>query len=291
MTDSIRVGFVGAGRIGTPMVRRLIEAGHRVRALGRSAAARERLAQYGAEPVGDALEVAQESDVVCLCVLTDEQVRSVASAGALVQAMPPGSVLVVHTTASPVTIRDLGASAQDRGVEVVDAPISGGPQDVAAGRVTLYVGATDEGMRRARPALAAYADPILHLGAPGAGELVKLLNNAVFAANLGLLAAAVDTAAQLGVTETALHAGLQHGSGGSQVQTWVAAVGSVAQFAGTVGEFVAKDVAVVREVAAQLGADLGVLADAHRALGALLSSEQAGLLADAGRTPYQELHS
>jgi 3-hydroxyisobutyrate dehydrogenase-like beta-hydroxyacid dehydrogenase len=119
--------------------------------------------------------------------------------------------------------------------------------------------------------LAAYGDPILHLGPRGNGQRVKLVNNAVFAANLGLLAAAVELGAQLGVEESALLEALPHGSAASRALAGVVARGSVAGFAAAAGEFLGKDVAVVREVVADLGGDLGALGAAHRVLADLLT--------------------
>ena len=74
--------------------------------------------------------------------------------------MSPDAVLVVHTTGSPRTAQAIAA----RGVDVVDAPVSGGPHDVAAGRVTLFVGGEDDAVTRVRPLLSTYGDPVLHVG-------------------------------------------------------------------------------------------------------------------------------
>jgi 3-hydroxyisobutyrate dehydrogenase-like beta-hydroxyacid dehydrogenase len=91
---------------------------------------------------------------------------------------------------------------------------------------------------------------------------VKLINNALFAAQIGLLANSVELAARLGIEESALFTALPHGSAASRVLDIVAAGGSVASFIETAGEFVGKDVAVVRRIAAELGSDLGRLDDA-----------------------------
>ena len=269
----MHVGFVGAGRIGFPMVSRLVAAGHRVVVADRNEKVRADLTEAGAVAVVDPVEVAGGAAVVCVCVYTDQQVREAALDSGLIDAMPSGAVLVVHTTGSPTTIAALVERARPRGIEVVDAPISGGPHDIQAGHVTLYVGGTDEGVALARSALSAYGDPILHLGPPGSGQLVKLVNNAVFAANIGVVAEAVRMAKELGLEESSVFSGLQHGSGASRALGGVVASGSVAVFGHNVGEFVGKDVAVVREVARELGAHLGVLADAHVVLGELLSPE------------------
>lgn len=236
------------------MVARLVEAGHAVRALGRSDEKRAAVSQLGATAVADVASVASQADVVVVCVFSDEQVRQVCLDGGL--SMAPGSVLVVHTTGSPRTVENI---ARSLAVEVVDAPVSGGPHNAAAGELTLFVGGTDEAVARARPVLSCYGDPVLHVGPLGAGQKVKLVNNALFAAQIGLLSASVDLGDRLGIPEPTLLAALPHGSAASRVLDLVAAGGSVASFTQMAGEFVGKDVAVVRGVAAELGSDLGVL--------------------------------
>src|SRR3984957_9629715 len=139
----MRVGFVGAGRMGRPMVDRLVAAGHEVAVLGRSAQAREALLAAGARPVGEASAVAAKADVVCVCVFSDEQVRSVAIEGGLINAVPEGGVVVIHTTGSPRTAQAIAGAGAARGVSVIDSPVSGGPHDIAAGHITLLVGGAD----------------------------------------------------------------------------------------------------------------------------------------------------
>jgi 3-hydroxyisobutyrate dehydrogenase-like beta-hydroxyacid dehydrogenase len=253
----MKVGLIGAGRMGRPMVVRLIDAGHDVRALARRDEQRRDLAWLGADAVGDVGELGPWADVVVVCVFTDEQVRQVCLDGALLRTMRPGSTLVVHTTASPKTIEAIAARAGDVGV--LDAPVSGGPHDIAAGRLTLFVGGAGDTVERARTVLGCYGDPVLHVGPIGAGQKVKLVNNALFAGHIGLLAESVRLGERLGVPESTLLEALAHGSATSRVLDIVAAQGSVGSFVEVAGEFVAKDVAVVRGIAAELGGSLGAL--------------------------------
>src|SRR5581483_7947686 len=116
-----------------------------------------------------------------------------------------------------------------------------------------------DAVAKVRPMLSCYGDPILHVGPVGTGQKVKLVNNALFAAHIGLLSASVELATRLGVSESALLNALPHGSAASRALDIVAAGGSVASFIETAGEFVGKDVAVVRQIAADLGSDLGTL--------------------------------
>ncbi|MCV7226381.1 NAD(P)-dependent oxidoreductase [Mycolicibacterium komossense] len=256
-----RIGFIGAGRLGAPMVRRLIGAGHQVGVLGRSDEKCSAIAELGATAVTTLQEAADRAEVVVVCAFTDEQVRQVCLTAGLITAMAPKSALVLHTTGSPRTAEAIAARGQALGVDVVDAPVSGGPHDIAAGHVTIFAGGGDDALARVTPVLAAYGDPILHIGPVGAGQRVKLVNNTLFAGQIGLLVEAVRLARSLGVPETALLAALPHGSGASRALSGVATRGSVEQFIDTAGSFIAKDVEVVRKISAELGADLGVLDD------------------------------
>lgn len=260
----MRIGFIGAGRMGRPMVTRLIEAGHEVQVLGRSAEKRAAIAELGARAVADTAELSAPADAVVVCVFTDEQVQQVCLADNLLASMAPGSTLVVHTTGSPRTVEAIAeraARAKPHRVEVVDAPVSGGPHNAAVGSLTLFVGGTDDAVARVHPALSCYGDPVLHVGPLGAGQKVKLVNNALFAAQIGLLSGSVELGARLGVPESTLLAALLHGSAASRVLDIAAAGGAVSSFIEMAGEFVGKDVAVARGVAAEFGGDLGVLDD------------------------------
>lgn len=255
----MHVGFVGAGRMGAPMVRQLAAGGHAVRVVARSAAARARLTADGVDATAASTDVASASDVVVICVFTDDQVREVCLDGGLLEALPRGSTVIVHTTGSPRTVEAIADRAAPRGVGVVDAPVSGGPHDIAAGQVTVFAGGAAATVSRVRPVLDCYGDPVLHVGPLGAGQRVKLINNALFAAHIGLLSDAVRLGTQLRIDEPTLIDALTHGSAASRALTGVAGRGSVDMFAQAVGDFIGKDTDVVRAVAAELDGDLGSL--------------------------------
>lgn len=256
-----QVGFVGAGRMGAPMVRRLVEAGHEVRALGRSIEKRRAVSELGAHPVTDLTDVGSHADVVMVCVFSDEQVQQVCVHSVLLSTMQRGATLVIHTTGSPRTAETVAAQSAEHGVDVIDAPVSGGPHDIAAGRVTLFVGGGDDAVEQVRPVLASYGNPILHVGSIGAGQRAKLINNTLFAAQIGLLHEAIRLGDRLGIDEQRLLEAIGHGSAASRVASIVGARGSVDAFIDMVGEFIGKDVAVARKIAAELGSDLGLLDD------------------------------
>lgn len=272
----LRLGVIGAGRMGRPVMGRLVEAGYEVRVLGRSAQAQQALAGAGAKVVTTIADVAAGADAVLVCAFSDEQVREICLGSELLSQLPDGATVVVHTTGSPRTIAAIADRAAALGSHAIDAPFSGGPHDIAAGRVTLFVGGADDTVARIRPVLSCYADPVLHVGPVGHGQRVKLINNTLFAAQLGLLLDATRLGALLGVDEAVLIDALPHGSAASRALTIATARGSATNFVATAREFLVKDLNAVRTVAAELGGDLGAL---DVALGILTAP---GTLSDVG---------
>nr|WP_255348190.1 NAD(P)-dependent oxidoreductase [Parafrankia sp. EUN1f] len=264
---SMKIGFIGAGRMGRPMVDRLMAAGHSVTVLARRPQARAAAEADGLTWADTVATTVRDADAVFVVVLTDEQVRSVClGPDGAIAGMRPGATLVQHTTSDPETAHQLAAAGSGRGIGVLDAALSGGPHDIAAGRLTLWVGGDEALLERMRPALGTYASPILSVGPVGNGQRVKLVNNALFVAQVGLAIDAVRLAGSLGIEEKAILAALQHGSGASRGLGVVAGGGSVDAVAGRIGDLMLKDVTVVREVARGAGADLGII-------GTVLASE------------------
>src|SRR5215813_8166218 len=115
----MRLGFIGAGRMGRPMVARLIDEGYEVRVLARSDEARKALADAGAHAVATATDAGIGADAVVVCVFSDEQVRDICLGSQLLAVMQGGSVLVLHTTGSPRTAQAIAARGEPRGVHVI----------------------------------------------------------------------------------------------------------------------------------------------------------------------------
>ena len=263
----MKIGLVGAGRMGRPILDRLAAAGHDVTVLARRPETRAAAEADGLTWAGTVAETVRDADAAVVVVLTDEQVRSVCLGpdGAL-GAMKPGAVLVQHTTSAPATAQSLVEAGTERGIGVLDAALSGGPHDIAAGRLTLWVGGDEALLEQTRPLLEAYASPIMPVGPAGSGQRVKLVNNALFVAQVGLAIDAVRLAGSLGIEEQAILTALQHGSGASRALDVVARGGSVKAVADRLADLMLKDVTVVREVARGAGVDLGIL-------GTVLSSD------------------
>jgi 3-hydroxyisobutyrate dehydrogenase-like beta-hydroxyacid dehydrogenase len=260
-----RAGFIGLGSQGAGMAQRIIGQGVPTTLWARREISLEPFAgtaAFAADPV----ELGRASDVVGICVTDGAAVRDVTlGPRGVLAGMKEGSILALHSTIGADECAEIAEAALARGVDVIDAPVSGSPHDIAAGHVTLFVGGSDDAIERARPVLSGYADPILNVGPIGAGQGVKLVNNTLFAAQIGLLHEAVRLGERLGVDERQLLDAIGHGSAASRVVSMVGARGSVSAFIDIVGEFVGKDVAVVRKTAAELGSDLGLLDEAINA--------------------------
>ena len=147
---------------------------------------------------------------------------------------------------------------------MVDAPVSGAPDDIRAGRLTVLLGGPPAARARAAEAVRAYADPVIETGELGTALAVKLVNNFLFAANTQVLAEAVWLGEELGVAPGEMLSALNHMSGGSQVSRRAAAGADMASFAARIGPFMKKDVAVCLEQAAERGVDPGLLIEVVR---------------------------
>ena len=133
---SSRVGFVGAGRMGLPMVERLAAAGHDLVAYARRPETQDALTGLGVRHTTELPEAAAGAGVLLLCVFTDEQLAEIA--GTLAAALPAGAVFASHVTGRESTLR--AVAGRFPGIDVVDAPVSGVPDDIRAGRLTVLLG-------------------------------------------------------------------------------------------------------------------------------------------------------
>ncbi|TDC46200.1 NAD(P)-dependent oxidoreductase [Actinomadura sp. KC345] len=169
----MRVGFIGLGQMGAPMARHL--AGADLVVFDTRPDAVAPLVEAGARAAGSVAEVAAHAELVSVMVRDDDQVNEVGAeilAGARF-----GTVLAIHSTIRAKTAEDLAGAARRHGVEVVDAPVSGGFMGASAGSLAVMVGGTDEAFERCREPFGAWADLVLHMGPVGAGTRTKLARN------------------------------------------------------------------------------------------------------------------
>src|SRR5882724_398755 len=206
----MRVGFVGAGLMGAPMVRRLVEAGHDVTVSSRDPA---RLAGTGWRVVGSPAEAADGAEVVCSIVPDSPEVTAVV--GSVLKTAAPGAVLVEMSTISPTTARELAARCAAAGVDYLDCPVSGGPPGAETGTLAIWVGGAAEALERARPVLDVIGRPdrVRLCGAVGAGLAVKLANNFLGAVNAAASAEALALAREAGVDPALVVEAVSDGTG------------------------------------------------------------------------------
>ena len=261
---ALTVGFVGAGQLGEPMVERLLASGQDVVVYARREEVRRRLEVKGAAVADSVAELARGSDVLISCLFSDAQLRETGlGPDGFIANAKPGSVLVSHTTGTLSTLGALRDSSPAAPV-ILDAPVSGTADDIAAGTLTVLIGGPGEAVAAVTPILAAYADPVVATGELGSALALKLINNLLFAANAQLLAAATQLGEQLHVEPDVLLSTLQVCSAKSHAAAHAQRIGGMDRFAELAGPFLSKDIAACREAAAEAGVELGLLGIAVR---------------------------
>ena len=176
--DAKRTAFIGLGVMGFPMAGHLVRAGHRVTVYNRTAAKAESwTAKHGGQSARTPALAARDAELVMLMVGNDDDVRAVALGpdGALA-AMKPGTILVDHTTASATVAREIYAAAKARGVDFLDAPVSGGQAGAENGKLTIMVGGDSAAFAKAEGVMACYGRAVTLMGGPGSGQLTKMVN-------------------------------------------------------------------------------------------------------------------
>jgi 3-hydroxyisobutyrate dehydrogenase len=200
-TPARKVAFLGLGVMGLPMAGHLALAGHRVTVYNRSAGKRnEWVQEFKGSAAATPREAAADCELVFCCVGNDDDVRAVVLGddGAFA-GMKPGAVFVDHTTASANVARELSAEASRRGLQFVDAPVSGGQAGAQNGMLTVMCGGEQAAFDAARPVIMACARACTLLGASGAGQLAKMVNQIAIAGLVQGLSEAIAFGAKSGL--------------------------------------------------------------------------------------------
>ncbi|MCB0212746.1 MAG: NAD(P)-dependent oxidoreductase [Anaerolineae bacterium] len=180
-----KVGFIGLGIMGQGMTANLLKAGFPLTVWNRTAARMEPLVEQGATAAASPGEVAANSDITIICVSDTPDVEAVilGDDGVLANAKP-GSVVIDCSTISPIVTRELHQKLAEKEVSMLDAPISGGSEGAAKGTLSIMVGGDAEIFQRAMPVFEAMGKKITHVGAAGAGQTVKLVNQILVVGNM-----------------------------------------------------------------------------------------------------------
>jgi 3-hydroxyisobutyrate dehydrogenase-like beta-hydroxyacid dehydrogenase len=214
------VGFLGLGIMGSRMAANLQRKGFAVSAWTHTAGKADAWAaeHEGARAAATPAAAAAGADIIISMVVDGDQVRSILLDGdepAVAGAGAGGALFLDMSTIAPADARSIGAALAGRGHAFVDAPVTGSSPRAEAGTLTIMAGGADADVARARPALEAMGETIVHVGELGHGQVIKLINNAVSAANAATLAQALVMGAGTGVDLGALTQILAAGSGNS----------------------------------------------------------------------------
>ena len=267
------VGFIGLGTMGRGMARRLVAAGLPVKVFDMNEAAVEDLVAAGATAGESLADLGATCGVLMIAVVDDEQVREVVGtpgeAGLLARARP-GTVVLIHSTISPETCRELAASAAAAGIMVLDAPMTGNVHAAAAGQLSVMVGGELAGLEAARPAVEAFATRITHLGPVGTGQLAKIANNLAIAITMRAAREALQLAEAFGISSDAMLPLLQSGGADSWVvRSWRTIGESAESYPGGpagLASLTCKDVSLALGLARQAGVEIPTGALASRLL-------------------------
>lgn len=200
----MRVGFIGLGEQGGAMAEMLLADGHELHVWARRPETAAAFAQRGARSHATARELAGAVQLMCLCVTADADVLEVTEGNGVLSALRPGAVLAVHSTVSPQVCLQLAEQAQPRGVQVLDAPVSGSAVGARERRLLMMTGGDADAAALAATAFAGFCKPIVHMGPLGSALHAKFINNLLMHANLELARAALAAGERFGIDRLVL---------------------------------------------------------------------------------------
>ncbi len=179
-----KLGFIGLGIMGKGMAKNLLKAGFDVTVWNRTAAKMDALAAEGAKTAQTPADVAAQCDVIFVCVSDTPDVEAVVlGENGVIHGARAGSLVVDHSTISPIATKEIAAKLNAKGVQMLDAPISGGSEGAAKGTLSIMVGGDTAQFERARPYMQAMGKTITHVGGQGDGQMVKLVNQILVVGN------------------------------------------------------------------------------------------------------------
>jgi 2-hydroxy-3-oxopropionate reductase len=269
----MRIGFIGLGVMGRPMALHLVRAGHELSVYARRTESAQPLVEAGARRLATPAEVAAASEVVFTMVTTGEDVEAVSiGENGIFHGAKPGTVLVDMGTIPPGTARRIAAALAAKGIEMIDAPVSGGEIGAQNATLAIMAGGKPEVLERVRPLLEKLGKTIVHIGPSGAGQVAKACNQMIMVSCIEAVAEALLLARQSGADPEKVRLALTGGSAGSRVLEVFGARMTGRDFkAGVEARLHHKDFGILLDEAATLGAPLPVAAQVWQQLNALMA--------------------
>jgi 3-hydroxyisobutyrate dehydrogenase len=217
---SQRIGFIGLGIMGQGMAANLLKAGFPLTVWNRTATRMQDLVAQGARAGVNPADVAEHSDVIVICVSDTPDVQSVIlGEHSIIHAAQPGSLVVDCSTISPQATREMAAALAEKGIFMLDAPVSGGSEGAAKGTLSIMVGGESTQFERALPVFQAMGKTITHVGGHGAGQTVKLVNQVLVVGNCIAMCEALMFAQAGGVDLQKTYNAISQGAAGSWMFT------------------------------------------------------------------------
>jgi 2-hydroxy-3-oxopropionate reductase len=265
------IAFIGLGIMGAPMAGHLIDAGHAVVGYNRSRPAVDALVERGGRAASSVADAVRDAEVVITMVPDSPDVEQVALGDeGVYAAAKPGILHIDCSTIRPDVARALAAAGNERGIRVVDAPVSGGEAGAKEGTLSIMVGGAAEDVEAARPYLDVVGGTVVHVGPAGAGQTVKAANQLIVAGNIQLLAEALVFLEAHGVDTEAATEVLGGGLAGSTVLQRKAAGMRAREFApGFRIDLHHKDLGIVTAAAREAGVTIPLGAHVAQLVGAL----------------------
>ena len=212
------VGFIGIGAMGEPMALNLIKAGYQLTVYARRAEAAAALVKAGAALAATPAAVARASDIVVTLVTTAADCEQVTlGAQGIIEGAAAGAVVIDMATISPLAARRIAEALATRGIEHIDAPVSGGPMGARDGTLSIMAGGADAVFARVKPLFEAMGKTILHMGDHGAGQVTKACNQLSLTVTLQGVAEAINLAARCGVDPVKVREAMLGGFAASRV--------------------------------------------------------------------------
>lgn len=194
----MNIGYLGLGNMGGALARRL-QLSQAIKVYDLDPEAVRRLADAGATACADMSDMA-DCDIILMCLPTSDHVRrAIFGEGGLAGVVKPGTLLVDQTSGDPVATRAMADELAGKGIELIDAPVSGGPRGAEAGTIALMVGASEAQFQRINPVLTSISPNVFHAGGVGTGHVAKLANNMISAAQRLVTMEAVALAVKNGL--------------------------------------------------------------------------------------------
>ncbi|MEM0457133.1 MAG: NAD(P)-dependent oxidoreductase [Nitrososphaerota archaeon] len=252
------VGFIGLGLMGKPMATRLLKAGYRLVVYNRSSKPVEELTALGAIPASSPREVAERSEFVITMLPDNPDVRFViAGSNGVIEGVRRGMVVIDMSTVSPYLAQELHKMLADKGVDFLDAPVSGSTMAAETGTLTIMVGGKYETYERTLPIFRSMGDKIFYMGGPGMGAFTKLCNQIAVSLNLLATCEALLLAKKVGLDQQKVIEVISTGAGSSWQLTVLGPRMIKRDFTpGFKVQHLRKDLRIIREIAEQLGLSL-----------------------------------